>query len=166
MTLSNKQRVFIDEYLKIWNATEAARRSGYSHPNKQGPRLLVNVGISAEIRERLTEIHMSANEALKLTADIGRGDMADFVNDFGMIDISQARKNGKTKLIKKWRSKTITINGKDEDREIHTEEIELYSADAAQNRILRVHGKYKDAGTEANPLIVHVKKIGISMEDL
>jgi len=29
-TLSNKQKVFVAEYLKCWNATEAALRAGYS----------------------------------------------------------------------------------------------------------------------------------------
>ena len=60
------------------------------------------------------------------------------------MDISQARLDGKTRLIKKWKTKTITINGKNEDKEIHTEEIELYDAQAAQRDILKMSGKLKD----------------------
>lgn len=38
------------------NATDAARRVGYAHPNKQGPKLLVNVGIQAEIQRWRDEV--------------------------------------------------------------------------------------------------------------
>lgn len=49
MTLSLKQERFVAEYLKTGNATEAARQAGYTHPNTQGPRLLVNVCVAAAI---------------------------------------------------------------------------------------------------------------------
>jgi len=45
-----KQQRFIDFY--NGNATEAAKKAGYKHPNKTGPRLLVNVGILEAIRAR------------------------------------------------------------------------------------------------------------------
>ena len=47
--LTRKQRIFVLAYLEELNATDAARRAGYAHPNTQGPRLLVNVSISAAI---------------------------------------------------------------------------------------------------------------------
>lgn len=51
--LSPKQLRFVHEYLRDQNATQAAVRAGYSPAtaNKQGPRLLVNVGIAAAIRQ-------------------------------------------------------------------------------------------------------------------
>lgn len=51
--LSPKQSKFANEYLIDLNATQAALRAGYSKPNKQGPRLLVNVGIQAAITEAM-----------------------------------------------------------------------------------------------------------------
>lgn len=44
--LTNKQRAFINYYLgeSKMNATDAARRAGYKHPNKQGPDNLVKLG--------------------------------------------------------------------------------------------------------------------------
>ena len=62
MALTNKQRVFVEEYLRCWNATEAARRASYAHPNVAGPRLLVNVSIAAEIEHEVSERSMSADE--------------------------------------------------------------------------------------------------------
>ena len=38
--LNPKQRRFLDEYLISFNATDAARKAGYAHPDRQGPRML------------------------------------------------------------------------------------------------------------------------------
>ncbi len=51
MSLTPKQEAFVSEYLVDLNATAAAERAGYEHPNKQGPRLLVNVGVAAAIEK-------------------------------------------------------------------------------------------------------------------
>lgn len=55
MALTAKQERFVAEYLITRNATQAAKNAGYQHPNKQGPRLLVNVGIAAAIAEAQSE---------------------------------------------------------------------------------------------------------------
>jgi phage terminase small subunit len=74
MALTNKRKVFVYEYVKCWNATEAARRAGYKQPNTQGPRLLVNDGVKARIKEVLDDAAMSSEECLQLLSDIARGD--------------------------------------------------------------------------------------------
>jgi phage terminase small subunit len=56
VTLSLKQERFVDEYMIDLNATAAAERAEYKHPNKQGPRLLVNVGVQEAIAERRAEL--------------------------------------------------------------------------------------------------------------
>lgn len=55
--LTAKQQRFVEEYLKDLNATDAARRAGYSEnsANKIGPKLLVNVGIAKAIAEAKTK---------------------------------------------------------------------------------------------------------------
>jgi phage terminase small subunit len=141
---TRKQQVFIDEYLRCFNASEAARRAGYSEARARitGSELLADSNISEQIQARLAEVHMSADEALKMVADIARGDLGEFMNDFGGVDIVEARKAGKTRLIKRWKTQTTTINGKQEDKEIHTEEIELYDSQAALRDVLKVHGRF------------------------
>src|SRR5215218_6801474 len=49
--MNERQRRFVAEYLIDLNATQAAIRAGYSAKTalQQGPRLLGNVGIAAEI---------------------------------------------------------------------------------------------------------------------
>ena len=69
MALTNKQRLFVEEYLTCYNATKAATRAGYKFPNKQGPRLLVNVGIQSLIEQRIHNVAMSADEVLERLAN-------------------------------------------------------------------------------------------------
>jgi phage terminase small subunit len=78
--LTRKQQVFVDEYLQCFNAAEAARRAGYSERSaySQGWENLRKPEIKAEIDRRLDEVHMSADEALKLLADIGHSDQGVF----------------------------------------------------------------------------------------
>lgn len=151
--LTNKQRVFIEEYLQCWNATEAARRAGYSERTaySQGQRLLKHVEVSAAIETRIAEKQMSADEALTLLADMARGDLGEFMDVtpsgfvLDLLNDDGSRKN--TRLIRKIKQKVTTFLAKkesDEDREIIETEVELYDAQAAIDKVLRVAGKYKD----------------------
>ena len=44
-----RQQRFVEYYTETGNATRSAELAGYTHPNVQGPRLLVNVGVKASI---------------------------------------------------------------------------------------------------------------------
>jgi phage terminase small subunit len=77
--LTARQRLFVAHYLDCLNATEAARRAGYAEPNTQGPRMLVNVGIHAEIQAGLAEKSMPADEVLARLSAIGRADIRDLM---------------------------------------------------------------------------------------
>ena len=151
--LTAKQRLFIDYYLQCFNAAEAARRAGYSPKTAKqiGQENLSKPDLQAEIQERLNEVHMSADEALKLLADMARGDVAQIMDITSMgfnLDMRKAQELGLTRLIKKVKQKTVTHIAKsesDEDREVVDLEVELYDAQAALDKILRVAGKYKDS---------------------
>ncbi len=80
MALTNKRRVFIEEYLKCWNASEAARRAGYKKPGQQGHSLLKIVEIQEVIQTRINEIVMETDEIQKRYSDIARGDISDFMD--------------------------------------------------------------------------------------
>jgi phage terminase small subunit len=149
--LSKKHQKVQDEYVTCFNQTRAYQSAypdaSYESARTAAARLFANDNFLAHLKARLDEVHMSADEALKLTADIARGDIAEFlaVSSMGFtVDIAAAHEAGKTRLIKKIKQKTITINGKNEDREIHTEEIELYDAQAAVRDVLKLHGKFTD----------------------
>jgi phage terminase small subunit len=148
--VNKKQALFVDYYLQSFNASDAARKAGYSEKTAYsiGSRLLKDVEISAVIQERLAEVHMSAEEALKLTADIARGDIAQLMDVSSMgfsLDMSKAKELGLTGLIKKVKQRTITHLAKsesDEDREVIDLEVELYDKQSALRDILKIHGKF------------------------
>lgn len=133
--LTDKQRAFIDYYFACgFNATEAAKRAGYSErtARQMGTENLSKPVIKAEISRRMTEQAMGPNEVLARLGEIARGDMIDFLNDAGDIDLKTARLAGKLHLVK---TRSITKEG---------ERIELYDKHAALALIGKHHGLFID----------------------
>lgn len=161
--LTPKQARFVEEYLKDFNGTQAAIRTGYSarSARTQAARLLANDNILAAISEQ----SMSADEVLSRIADIARGDIADFMEiTTSGFDIQLTHRdendnlvvNPKTKLIKRIKQKVTTIMPRNEtgdEKEIIETEIELYSALEA----LTTLGKYHKLFTEKVELSGEVK---------
>jgi len=85
MKLGPRQRLFVHEYLIDSNATQAAKRAGYSKKGAhvQGPRLLTNVRIAAAIaraqkkREKRTEI--TQDKVLRELAIVGFSDLKNYI---------------------------------------------------------------------------------------
>lgn len=132
MALTNKQRTFIEEYLTTWNATEAARRAGYAHPNVVGPENLVKLGIAEEIQRRIAEKTMSADEALTRLAEQARAEYAAYLLADGSVDLGAMKRDGKMHLIKAIKP---TKYGK---------AVEFYDAQTALINIGRHHGLFTD----------------------
>ena len=107
MSFTDKQRLFIEYYLKTWNAAEAARKAGYSERSIHSiaSENLTKPKIREEIQNRIDEVVMSADEALVTLSDIARGTIEDFMNvdDDGKLafDFARAKKQGKLHLISK-----------------------------------------------------------------
>ena len=147
MPLNNKQRAFVEHYLTCWNATEAARRAGYSvkTANEQGSRLLANVSVQGAITERLKDLQAGADEVLTRLTSHSRGNMDDFLSPMGLIDLVKAREAGVMALIKKVKQRTTTVSKSDgEDFESHEIELELYDAQAATVHLGRRHKLFVD----------------------
>lgn len=67
MALNPKQSLFVDEYLKDLNATQAAIRAGYSKKtaDQQASRLLTNV----KVREYLAQRQSERSKRIEITQD-------------------------------------------------------------------------------------------------
>lgn len=150
MALTAKQQIFIAEYLKCWNASEAARRAGYSEAtaNEQGSRLLANVSVSAEIERHKAEFIMSAEEVSIRLTEQGRGDIGDFLTQDGdsiTVDLPKAIEAQKTGLIKKLsQTRTVRTRGDDETEETVSTTIELYDRQAALVQIGKIHKMFTE----------------------
>lgn len=157
--LTDRQRVFVSEYTRLWNATEAARIAGYKDPYASGYENRLKPEVKAAIDARLKAHHLGADEVLARLADHAMGSMEDFISvrtnlDTGYpeptIDIEKARKAGKLHLIKK-----IRIDDKGTA-------IELYDADAA----LTLVGKHHELFTERQKIEGEVSTRITNLNDL
>lgn len=146
---TGKQKAFIDYYLQCgFNATEAARRAGYrgsygvlagiGHENLRKPK------IAAEIRRRLRERTMMADEVLARLAEQARADPTDFytLDEDGQpqIDLEKADALGKLHLIKKL---YYDRNGR--------LRLELVDGQAALVQLGRHHGLFVDKTALTDP---------------
>ena len=83
--LTERQKKFVDAYIKTGNASEAARQAGYSPKNADvnSSRLLVNPSISAEVKRRLAELKTERTadlqETLEYLSAVMRGQGVDTV---------------------------------------------------------------------------------------
>jgi len=148
--MRNKQKVFIQEYVKDFNATQAALRAGYSPKTARsiGHENLTKPDIAAAIKARIDEKAMSADEVLQRLAEHARGDMGDFIDIESMsfsLDLQKAKEVGLTRLIKKVRDRVVMTSNKDgEETETHVLEIELYDAKSALDTLAKYHGLLVD----------------------
>jgi len=79
--LTHKQRRFVEEYCKDFNATQAAIRAGYSsHTAAEiGRQNLRKLEISSAVSQFMSECSMSAEEAIKSISDIARTRLNDYM---------------------------------------------------------------------------------------
>ena len=120
MGLTRRQQNFVMHYLDCWNASEAARRAGYTgDADTIGPRLLGHVGVATEIAAGIAARGVTVPEVLQRLTDIARGDIGDFltVDAAGAVKIDLTKHPDKLRLIK-----AVRQNGA---------AIEMYDAQAA-----------------------------------
>lgn len=83
MKLTPKQKAFADEYLKCGNATEAAKKAGYSEKTAKeiGAQNLSKLNVLAYIEERQKQIDNSriadVKEVLEFYSSVLRGEVKD-----------------------------------------------------------------------------------------
>ena len=133
MSITKKQRVFIEKYLQCWNATEAAKRAGYSErtARQQGSKLLTKVDISEAINKRISEEAMSADEVLARLAEQARGDHSQYMTPQGP-DMNAIVNKGMSHLIKRYKRDSSGVT------------VEFYDAQAALVHIGRHHKLFTD----------------------
>jgi len=131
--LTDKQRLFIDAYMKTLNATQAAIAAGYSertahvigHENLRKPK------IREIIDDRLAKQVISPGETMARLSDHASSSMADFLRvdgHFATINLEKAQAAGKLHLLKKFKATEKGL------------EIELYDKQDALKTLARVHG--------------------------
>lgn len=134
-----KKKVFVAAVASGASLAEAYVEAGGS-PNgarQSGSRLLSDADVQAEIERRLNERIMSADEIMVRQTEIGRADIADFINDDGSANLGGALRSGKGRLLKAVEFTEATAKVGQKVR------IELHSAPEAQRFIARLRGMVK-----------------------
>lgn len=129
---SKKEKAWLAEYLKCFNATEAARRAGYKWPGRMGWKKKEK--FADEIARALDERVMEAQEALAHLSDQARADISPYIDARGVLDLHALIDAGLGHLVKSVR-RVVT---KFDDRL----EVEIYDRQSALKTILAHH----DAG--------------------
>lgn len=145
--LNKKQQAFVDAYLQYWNATKAARRAGYAGSGIRvtAHRLMQREDVQEEIRQRVAENAMSANETLARLAAQARADIGPFMNNEGEIDIGAMKEAGATHLLRKVKySRRSGVNKDGSEWENVTVDVEMYSAQTALELIGKSHKLFTD----------------------
>ena len=166
MALTGKQQAFIVEYLKCWNASEAARRAGYSlnTAGAIGSENLKKPEILAAIERFKAEHIMSAEEVQVELTKQARSDIGDFLTQSGdvvMVDLPKALEVKKTGLIKKLsQTRTVRTRGDDDIEESISTIIELYDKQAALVQIGKMHKIFSErqevVGKDGGPVVIKV----------
>lgn len=134
MALTDKQQVFVEEYLATWNASEAARRAGYSDGSARvaGHRLLTNDNVAEEIKNRIAEKVMTADEVLVRITEQGRAAYSEYFMPNGTVNLAQLIADGKAHLIKSIKKTKYGTN------------VEFYDAHAARELLGKHHKLFAD----------------------
>ena len=154
--LSRKQKLFVDEYLVDFNATQAAIRAGYSTKSARwiASRSLRNPAVRVAIAEaqapRLAALELSAEEVLRELALVARANLLDYmrIDDRGMpeVDLSGLTRDQAAAI------RAIEVEafgeGKGEGRRIR---FKMHDKLAALDRLARHYGLFKESMNPADP---------------
>ena len=140
MTLTTKQRAFVEAYLSNgFNATKAALTAGYSARTARSiaSENLTKPNIQKAIDQRISQLVMTSNEVLARLSDHARATLADFIG----LDESEIRDHERAHLLKKYRR---TVRKTEAGDEFETVEFELHDPQAALIQLGRHHKLFTD----------------------
>lgn len=158
LSLTGKQRLFVSYYLgeSKFNATDAARRAGYSNA-EIGRQLLRNITIRTAIDAKLDSVGLTTDEILARLSEIATADLGEYVtvnrddagNESWKIDIPRAKRRKRLGVVRKIKQGE------------HGVEIELYDPLNALEKLGKYRGMWVDrqevSGPGGGPVPVEVK---------
>jgi len=124
--LNTKQRIFVNEYIVDFNATQAAIRAGYSEngAESKGSQLLSNVKVSAEVDKALAKrqkrVTVTQDDVIRELRMIAFSDMDDYV-EWGPdgVTLKPKEERGTGRLISEVKE-TVTKGGSRQHLKLHS----------------------------------------------
>ena len=136
--MTERQKRFVDFYIKTGNASEAARLAGYSEKNVNvvSSVLLANVNISQEIEKRLKELKDERTADLKETLEYMTSVMRGEKEEIVVVTVGTGKGFSKSEKVK------VPINTRDRLK--------------AAEMLAKIHGAFKTEVqvTSAIPIVI------------
>jgi phage terminase small subunit len=165
MALSAKHQAFINEYFKCrFNATRAYIAAGYSEKGAapSASKLLRNPNIQEAIEKRLKEEALTADQALHLLKDHATGDITEFMDATGYVDVAAIQASGKTHLIREWEQwEYVDADGEKKEGRV---KIKLHDAQSALKEIIKLYRL--DHGQSTENTTITLINSGMNVDDL
>jgi phage terminase small subunit len=162
--LEPRKRLFIQEFLKDLNASQAAKRAGYSKKTaySQGQRLLKNVeikkAIDAAMRKREEKTEITAARVLQEIAILAFSDLKDYIeinDDTGAVrakGFDQMPPNASRALESITENRTVREDAKGEDSIINEKvTFKLHSKTAALEALCKHLGLFEKDNRQQFP---------------
>ena len=163
MTLNAKQERFVAEYVANPNASEAARRAGYSQKTAYsiGQRLLKHVEVKAAIDAGLQQLHsrieLSAERTRQEIARVAYGDIRKLVDDAGNLRPLQDLDDHTAATVASVEVRTER-DPEDESKVTTVTKVKTWDKMRALDMAGRYHGMFKDriehTGKDGGPVEV------------
>jgi phage terminase small subunit len=141
--LSDKQKMFVKEYLIDLNATQAAIRSGYSKKtaNKIGSQNLAKLDIQEAIQkamdDRAGRTEITADRVLQEIAKLGFANMMDYMtvqeNGLAVVDLSLLTRDQAAAITELTVETRKEFKGENENDSATIEKVKFKLADKGQN---------------------------------
>jgi len=148
--LSDQQRLFVTEYIRTRNASEAARRAGFKWAAMTGRRLLQKVIIKEALETELRANHVGKDHLLSGYSEVAWVSIEDFIDEQGKPVIEKIRANGH--LVKSYKCK---VNQRRSTREVEVTDVEIVLHDclAAMSDLAKAQGMFKEDDPNFIPTI-------------
>lgn len=111
--LNPRQALFVQEYLKDFNSTQAAKRAGYPVGHTNGPRLLKIPAVAFAIEEArsqlVTAAEISTKQVLDETKLLAFSDLTHYVvDDDGQVQLAKGAPEGAMRAISSIKRRKVT----------------------------------------------------------
>lgn len=153
--LSDKEERFCQEYIIDLNATQAAKRAGYSEATARqiGSENLSKLDIQERIGQlkeaRVKRTEITADKVLKELAKLGFSNIADYVNDDMTMKQLKTIKRRKSAAISSIKKSVTTFDGGEKE----TIEFKLYDKKGALELIGKHIGFFKEDNQQKSDIL-------------
>lgn len=157
---TKRRRRFVERYCVHFVGAKAAREAGFSaNRDKQTAHELLEMApIREAIDQRMRELSMSAAEATLRLTNWGRGTIEPFLAEGGGVDLSSEEARAAIGLVKKLKVKERQM-GEDGPIIERRTELELHDAKDAVDKIVKIHGLYRDEGAPIDVRVLLVRDV-------